>query len=285
MEINDFLHDRPDYLHALMCQLGLPRSKQDERTFKRSVGNASMLLQAGHRANGKGGWDELPLPYGTKPRLALIHISSEAVRTQSPVINVEDGIIPFMRDAGISVSGRTFRSFKDQMTYLAACEMNLAWSDGNRLDQMKCPPVESFSAWRDPFTGQGSFWPDEIRLSQPFFETLCNHAVPLDPRAIYALKGSALSLDLYAWMAYRLRSIRHDSGLKLYWKNLRDQFGQEYADPKNFKKAFTLALRQVLTVYPHAKVRTEKGGVRFYPSPAPIKQKRVVVKLPKENFQ
>lgn len=280
MAINDFLHDRPDYMHAIMCQLGLPRSKQTERVFKRSVGSASMMLQAGHRADAKGGWTELPLPYGTQPRLALIHISSEAVRTQSPHIDVSDGIVPFLRNAGVSISGRTFRRFKDQMTYLAACEMNLAWTHGDRLDQMKCAPVQSFSAWADPFTAQSSFWPDELTLGQEFFETLCKHAVPLDPRAIHALKGSALALDIYSWMAYRLRSIRGDAGLKLYWKNLRDQFGQEYACPKNFKKAFSAALRQVLTVYPHAKVRSETGGIRFYSSPPPIKQKRVVVKLP-----
>jgi hypothetical protein len=41
MEVNDFVHDRPEYLHAIMCQLGLPRSRQDERTFERSVGRVS----------------------------------------------------------------------------------------------------------------------------------------------------------------------------------------------------------------------------------------------------
>lgn len=280
MEINDFLHDRPDYLHAIMCQLGLPRSRQESRTFKRSVGSASMLLQAGHRADAKGGWTELPLPYGSKPRLALIHISSEAVRTQSPHIDVSDGIVPFLKNAGISINGQGFKLFKDQMTYLSACEMNLAWTHGDRLDQMKCAPVQSFSAWADPFTAQSAFWPDELTLGHEFFETLCAHAVPLDPRAIYALKGSALALDIYSWMAYRLCKIRKDSGQKLYWKNLRDQFGQEYACPKNFKKAFSSALRQVMTVYPDAKVRTEQGGIRFYPSPPPIRKKRVVVKLP-----
>ncbi len=280
MEISDFLHDRPDYLHAIMCQLGLPRSRQSERTFKRSVGSASMMITAGHRANSSGDWTELPLPYGSQPRLALIHISSEAIRTQSPHIDVSDGIVPFLRNAGVAISGRTFKSFKDQMTYLAACEMHLAWTQGQRLDQMKCAPVQSFSAWADPFTAQSAFWPDEITLGREFFETLCKHAVPLDPRAIYALKGSALALDIYSWLAYRLRSIRSNQGVKLYWKNLRDQFGQEYANPKDFKKAFTPALRQVLTVYPDAKVRSEHGGIRLFSSPPPIRQKRVVVQLP-----
>jgi hypothetical protein len=44
MEVNDFVHDRPEYLHAIMCQLGLPCSHQSERTFERSVGRASMTV-------------------------------------------------------------------------------------------------------------------------------------------------------------------------------------------------------------------------------------------------
>ena len=92
MEVNDFMHDRPEYLHAIMCQLGLPRSRQSERSFERSVGRASMMLTAGKRYT-RQGWEDMPLPYGSQPRLAMIHLCSEAVRTQSPVIDVSDGMI------------------------------------------------------------------------------------------------------------------------------------------------------------------------------------------------
>ncbi len=38
---------------------------------------------------------KLGLPYGEKPRLVLIHLASEAIRTQSPVIDVEDSMTAF----------------------------------------------------------------------------------------------------------------------------------------------------------------------------------------------
>ena len=280
MEVNDFVHDRPEYLHAIMCQLGLPRSRQSERSFERSVGRASMMISAGKRYT-RQGWEDMPLPYGSQPRLAMIHLCSEAVRNQSPVIDVSDGIMPFLRDMGMSISGRTFRNFKNQMTYLAGCEMQLAWDAGTSIKQTRCAPVHSFEAWADPFAAQTSFWPDEIKLGQEFFETLCEHAVPLDPRAVHALQHSALAMDIYSWLAHRLCRIRTDNGVKLYWKNLRDQFGQEYKCPKDFKKKFAPAMRKVLTVYPSANVRQEHGGMRLFPSPPPIRKTRAVVALPR----
>ena len=282
MVINDFVHDRPEYLHAVLCQLGLPRSATSDRHFERSSGRSSMMISGGKRFNGKT-WVECPLPYGAKPRLVLIHLCSEAVRTQSPVIDVSDGIKPFLDNMGLNVCGRGYRQFKDQMAYLAAAEMRFAWHTGEKVRQANYQPVESFEAWADPFTRQAAFWPDEIKLGQPFFETLCEHAVPLDPRALHALQHSALAMDVYSWLAHRLCRVRQESGQKLYWKNLKEQFGQEYKTTKDFKKKFVPALRKVLTVYPHAKVRQENGGVRFFSSPPPIKKERIVVKLPPQS--
>lgn len=281
LSVTDFVHDRPDYLHAIMCQLGLPRARTSERTFSRSAGRASMMVSAGQRWDGKE-WIELPLPYGSQPRLAMIHLCSEAIRTKQRFIDVGDGIVPFLRDMGMSISGRTFRSFKNQMLYLAGCEMLFAWDSGQSIKQTKCAPVRSFEAWTDPFAKQCTFWPDEIELGREFYETLCEHAVPLDPRAVHALRHSALAMDVYSWLAHRLCRVRTDSGTKLYWKVMHEQFGKEYKSRKDFKKDFAGALRKVLTVYPTAVVREEHGGIRIYPSPPPIRQTKVVVELPKE---
>jgi hypothetical protein len=98
----------------------------------------------------------------------MIYLCSEAVRNQSPIIDVSDGIVPFLRDMGMSISGRTFRNFKNQMAYLAGCEMQLAWDAGHSIKKTRCAPVHSFEAWADPFASQKSFWPDEIKLGQEY---------------------------------------------------------------------------------------------------------------------
>jgi len=273
--------DRPEYLHALLCQLGLPRSRTEERTFQRSAGNASMMISAGGLYNGRD-FNLLPLPYGAMPRLTLIHLCSEAIRQQSPVIDVGDGIKPFMRALGLEIGGAQWDAFKRQMTYLAAAEMTFGWLADGRIRQKKFAPVDEFAAWEDPTTHQRSLWPDEIIMSTAFFETLREHAVPLDPRAVHALKGSALALDVYAWLAGRLCRVRTSAGVKLSWANLKDQFGHEYATAKDFKKKFAPALKKALMVYPTARVSEEMGGIRLYPSEPPIK-KTTVVMLPKRD--
>lgn len=99
--------------------------------------------------------------------------------------------------------------------------------------------------------------------------------LPLDVRALSALKGSALAMDAYTMLADRLHRITGRPVL-LYWANLRDQFGQEYQgkEPdKDFKKKFLPALRDALAVYPQAKVKQVTGGLLLMSSPPPIPYK------------
>ena len=95
-------------------------------------------------------------------------------------------------------------------------------------------------------------------------------AVPLDARALSALQNSALALDVYCWLAHRLHRVKRLAGERLSWKNLREQFGQEYADPKNFKREMEKALRTVRAVYQEARIEQVEGGVVLMPSPPPV---------------
>jgi hypothetical protein len=281
LTISDLSSDRPEFLHAVLCQLGLPRSRQNARTFERHSGGASLLLEAGSTATGLGKWAECRLPYGAQPRLVLYHLCSEAVRTQSNVIDLGGSVREFLRRVGISYGGPQFARFKQQMTALAVCRMTIAYAAPNgHITQMQASPIDSFDAWLHSDPRQTALWPDVIELHPKFFNTLIEHAVPLDPRAIGALQHSALALDVYTWLAHRLCRVRKAEGVKLSWSNLRDQFGQEYACSKDFKKKFRGALLKVCTVYPAARLGEEMGGIRLYSSPAPVPKSQVLVKLP-----
>ena len=277
LSISEIDPDRPEYLHALLCQLGLPRSRQTERKFYRENGKVSMMLEAGSVATGRGKWKDLPLPYGTHPRLVLYHLCSEAVRTKSPVIDVGGSLREFLGRVGIGIGGQSFNRFKDQMTALSVCRMNLAMFAEGRMKQVSTVPIHSFEAWLHPDPAQGQLWPDTIQLSTEFFETLSEHAVPLDPRAIGALQHSALALDVYTWLAHRCCRVRKEDGVKLSWANLRGQFGQEYRTTKDFKKEMKAALFKVRPVYPAARIEEEMGGIRLRPSPPPVPKTRVIV--------
>jgi len=281
-DISDHLIDSPAYLHAVLCQVALPRSRVDGRVFHRSNGKSSILIEAGHIPTPFGKWREAIVPYGTKPRLVMHHMCTEAIRTKSPAICMNSSMTQFLEGIGLGrLNARDLSNFKNQMVALAACHMTLGFFDGERIRQDKVDPIEKFDAWLPADVNQKAFWDDVVQLSDRFFETLIEHAVPLDPRAIHALRHSALAMDVYNWLANRLCRIRKDSGVKLSWKNLKEQFGHEYKTSKDFKKKFKDALFKAKAVYPDARIEDTVGGLILKPSRPPIPKSQILT-LPRK---
>jgi hypothetical protein len=83
------------FQHSVFCQTSLPyRNPGDEvREWQREQGSVSLLVKAGEARNPTTReWMRLGLPWGTKPRLILAHLNAEAIRRQSPVIEVETSL-------------------------------------------------------------------------------------------------------------------------------------------------------------------------------------------------
>lgn len=269
---NDFA-----FTHALLCQVGLPRSKVDGERFERTSGRASLLVSAGELWNGKA-WERQPIPYGPMPRLVLAWISTHAVRHNTAEIPVGDSASEFLRMLGITKGGGksgAYTTFRKQVSALAACRLQIGHATATVAKTFNGQPIEQFDAWLTQ-EKQRSLWPGQLTLSRSYYETLRESAVPLDNRALQALKGSALALDLYAMLAHRLHRIE-GKPLRLFWHQIKDQFGQEYQGAnaaKDFKRTFLIALRDVLAVYPQARVKQVDGGLLLQASQPPITRKR-----------
>lgn len=279
----DVAPEDPQFLHALLCQLGLPRRQTDERIFQRSSGNASMVLEAGRWYVGNHRWEQQPLPYGTRPRLVLINICSEAVRTRSPVVDIGSSVREFLRRLGIDSSGKSMASFKRQMIALSCCRMELGYATEGKIGQVDTRPVSRFEAWLSNEEGKADVWPGELELSGPFFESLMNHAVPLEGHALGQLQNSAFALDVYSWLAHRLYRIESNGGQFLSWNTLQGQFGQEFSEIREFRRTFLDALKKAHGVYQEARLEVVRGGLKLLPSPPAYKRSRVVVALPKPD--
>jgi hypothetical protein len=263
-DIADSPPDRPDFLHTVLCQVGLPRRATAELKFERRNGLASLLVEAGSLYSGQK-WLQQPLPYGPKPRLALVHISTEAVRTKSRVIDSGRSLHDFMRRLGIGTNGREYKNFRQQMRALSACRMSLGY--GNTTIDAK--PIEKFSTW-NALEEEHDHDEGVIELTSKFYDSLIDSAVPLDPRALACLQGSSLALDIYTWLSHRLHRVSRISGDRVTWSNLSDQFGQEYSEIKDFKKTFQKALLQVRAVYPDARLDEVRGGYILLRSKPPV---------------
>lgn len=259
------------FTHSVFCQVGLPRSKVVGENFMRQSGAAWVNVQAGYLDEGKGPVLQ-PIPYGAMPRLGLAWVSTFAVRNKEREIPIGDSAAEFLRLMGMDSDGRRYATLRKQMHALAAARLQLGFKGRTYNGQ----PVQQFDAWvSNKDTQQRALWPGVMVLSEDYFGSLIESAVPLDNRALHALKGSALALDVYAWLAHRLHRIGARC-VTLHWKALREQFAQEYSgkDPdKDFKKVFLPALKKVLAVYPEAKVKPVTGGLLLVSSPPPIPYK------------
>ena len=257
------------YQHAVLCQVGLPRRRVDGPRFMRRSGDAWLSVQAGMLDEGKGPVKQ-PVPYGPLPRLALAQVSTFAVQNRTREIPIRDSASQFLRWIGVEPDGgRRFSRLRRQMHALAACYIQL----GYRGLTVNGAPIEEFVAWdRDRSAeGQTSIWPRTLVLSEKFYKSLIETAVPLDKRALNELSGSSLSLDIYTTLAHRLWRI--EGSRTIHWAALKNQFGQEYEGKdgaRQFRRKFKKALADVLKVYPQAKVHITKGGIICVSSPPPV---------------
>ncbi|REC93308.1 replication protein RepA [Kushneria indalinina] len=258
--------------NAILCQVGLPRSKVAEREFMRRCGDAWINVQAGYLDEGDNTPVAQPVPYGVTPRLTMAWITTYAKRHKTREIPTGNSAYEFLSLIGKSYAGTTLKNLRTQINALAACRIQIGYQGRTFNGQ----PVEQFDAWINDNGIHGNYrWPGVMILSEGYFNELERSAVPLDNRALEALGGSSLALDIYFWLAHRLYRIS-GKPVRVYWKNLREQFGQEYTgkdSERSFKRKFKESLKQVLTVYPQARVELITGGLSLKQSPPPIAQK------------
>lgn len=262
-------------LHSVLCQVGLPRTQVDGIEYMTGNHRAWLSIRAGKLDEGSGPVQQI-IPYGPIPRLALAWVSTYARRHKTREIPIGDSAAEFLRLMGMkNDGGRRYIMLRKQMHALAACNLQLGSQGRNFQGQ----PVEQFDAWvADKENTNRALWPGVMRLSHNYYESLIESGVPLDNRALMALSGSSLALDVYAFLAYRLHHLSQST--RVSWQQLGEQFGMR-SDGKSavyeFQRTFKAALQKTLLVYPQADVRPYRGGIELFPSPPPIAKKQVAV--------
>lgn len=273
---------RLSFQHTVFCQAGLPYRNpgDDVRKWQREQGAVSLRIEAGSARHPKSRkWVELGLPWGTKPRLILAHLNAEALRHDSPVIEVENSLSAFVKRIRGFDGGREIRAFKEQLSRLSVALVRLATTRGSRAFQVNAQVVTAFELWPELDARQRVLWPSTIQLSLEYFNSLQEHAVPLNEADLAALAHSAVALDLYAWLAQRLHRIKPVQPAFISWAALKQQFGPDFGRMDNFKRKFRLALRQVHTRYKAAEFEIDGYGMTLHNSPPPVTKR--LISLPR----
>lgn len=219
-------------------------------------------------------------PYGSIPRLLLFWIVTEATQKRSRHIRLGNSLDSFIREIGLNprtgggkrgdaarLQQQMERLFRAVITFEDSRETHKAYVD------MQIAPRGVL--WWDPKRSQqDNLWDSWIELGEDFYEAITAASVPVDLRALRALKRSPLALDLYAWLTYTAfaASQRRTSRI-VPWEGLHAQMGAEYAELRQFRAKVLQTLKKIRLVYPALKVEGTKDSLIIFPS-APAISKR-----------
>ncbi|WP_052888125.1 replication protein RepA [Thermogemmatispora carboxidivorans] len=262
------------FIARQLIQATLPhRNPGDVPLWKRKNGNLTLGIQPGINIETGRSYG---YPYGTIPRLLLFWITTEALRTKNPRLALGHSLASFMCQLGLSPStggGKRgdAKRLRDQMERLFKAKISFHQTreekerkGGAWLDMQVAP--EGVLWWDERQPEQNTLWGSWIELGKQFFDAITAAPVPVDMRALKALKNSPLALDLYSWATYTaFRTKEIGQSRFVTWKLLHEQLGGDYANLKDFGRKTRAAFRKVQTVYPELGIEFEPGGVRVLP--------------------
>lgn len=265
------------FQHSVLCQTFLPYRDpgKEVRIWKQKQGNVSLAIQASESYNPEiDDFEYIGLPFGAKARLILAHINSEAIRAQSRIVDVEDSMSAFIKRIGLNVDGRTVSEVKNQLRRLTTSTLSLGYTDGERGLQVDLKIVKAFDIWFPKNEHQRVLWNSTIQLTEDYYQSLINHAIPLDERALAALSHNSMALDIYAWLAQRLHRIPPNEPQFVSWKDIKNQFGGGYGEMYKFKQIFRKYLKLARLQYLQSRIEEDDNkGFWLHHSASPVEKK------------
>ncbi len=260
------------FMGRALVQATLPYKEPppDQRAWGRRAGNVSLVIQPGMYFDEDNKGQSIGFPYGTYPRLLLAWIGTEAFRTKSRQLVLGHRLSDFLDALGYTAQNGGPRGnitrIREQMKRLFAANIAIVYGgeQGKDFAKKPLPIADETELWWDPQRpDQAGLWQSTVTLSERFYEEIVSTPVPIDLRALRALRQSPMALDLYCWLTYRMFSLR--APVTVPWEALKLQFGSEVGRDRKFKEGISKQLQQVLAVYPAA-VQPTKTGLELKPS-------------------
>ncbi len=270
------------FMARSLIQATMPhRNPGAVEVWGRRNGDFSLVMQPGYILDRDNNPQNIGLPYGTKPRLIMAFLVSEAVKTGDKKIILGKSLSEFMQKIGLIPSGGrwgTIPMLKEQMKRLFSASISFQYDGAKMVDINGGMKIASRTVlfWDTKLPKQTSFWESTVLLTQEFFDEIITRPVPVDLRALSALKDSSLAIDIYCWLTYRLYYL--ESKTEIPWAVLALQFGCNYARARDFKKQFVEQLRKVTLVYKDANLEIGRHGLVLKPSKNSLPSRRLRLK-------
>jgi hypothetical protein len=264
------------FLYSGWCQAALPHKKlADNAVWKVQTERVTLVVEPGRRNLPGDDTEFVGVPYGSRARLILLYLQSEALRTKSRDIELGRSLHAWLGRLGIPIGGKSFRDVREQADRLSRCRLTFHVQQGGRSGLINQNIVDAAMFVTGDEGGQDSLFVETARLSETFFLQLQKHPVPLEEPAIKAISNNSQALDVYCWLAYRLHVL--PSQRTISWPALYAQFGASYKKLAHFKMRFIDSLKVATAVYPNANVELEDRGLIIKPSPPPVAPRLIAV--------
>lgn len=258
----------------LWAQFALPhRDPGDVPFWSTQNRGLDLVITPGSRLDEGGSRVTAGYPWGRVPRAMLTFMATQAVLTESPVIELGEGRREFFRRVGIARAGaKREKQVFHLIEALAAADVKVEETEkgssgswGYRWRRMSF--VDGLQLWLNEEKDPGApLWGSTVRLSDDFFETIVKAPMPLLLEDLKLLGSSTLAHDIYLWLTYRMHQLSRSQTIT--YEQLYAQFGAGHSHMRNFRIAFRKSLDRVLKVYTDANVSVDldKPYIRLHPS-------------------
>lgn len=259
------------FMARALVQATMPHSKPESTVFERRNGAFSLAIMAHPRVG---------LPYGSLPRLLMVWVTTEAVKTKNPVLVLGSTLSDFMEQLNLVPTGGRWGSItrlREQMTRLFASSISCLYQDDQRDQILNLNIADNANLWWNPKEPeQAALWKSTVTVGKLFFDEVTSNPIPIDLRALKTIKHSPMAIDIYCWLTYRMSYLKSPS--QIPWEALKAQFGAGYGDTKqgkyDFKRHLLRQLKTVLSIYKEANVEQTEIGLLLKPSKPHIKSLR-----------
>ena len=252
--------------HAGFAMTSLPHKRIEEAVWRREGHRTTLLVESGRNRKG----NVIGVPYGSIARLILLYLQTEAIRTNSPEVELGRSMKSWMSRMSLTTGGRTYQLVAEQSRRISGCRLTFFTERGNGAEVRHNGAFvqDAISLTGVVDDSQPTLWQDRVRLDDRFWRSLREHPVPVREEAIKAIGTRSLAIDVYIWLAYRLDSLSQSTPVS--WTAIHGQFGAGFRLPRQIKPTFIDALSLALAVYPEARVDADKDGIILHPSPPAV---------------
>jgi hypothetical protein len=258
------------YLFSGWAQAALPhRRLPDDEAWQVSTERVTLIIQPGLRPTATGSPTSVGVPYGSRARLILLYLQTEAVRMNCREVELGRSLHAWLRRLEIPIGGKQMASVRDQAERISRCRLSFQIKQGTRTGLVNQHILDT-SMFIEDENAQGGLFVEQAVLSQSFFDELKKHPVPVEEAAVRQIANNSVALDVYCWLAYRLHSL--NAPITISWKALHSQFGRSVARLDHFKDHFRTVLALATSVYPDANIEEADSGVGLIlkPSKPPV---------------